>query len=209
MQNLHNPSHPCLRDMVARLRDMEQNASQFSATVAAIALYLFYEANDSTALTAKTVRTWQGDAGFDYLPQEEIAFIPILRAAMPMLSRLNEFYPEAVTGFLAMKRDETSLQPQLLYDRVPDLEGKRAYILDPMVATGGSLDDAIGFVKTKNPKKIICLNIIAYDKNYAKLSQKHPEVEFFAAQLDEKLNENGFILPGIGDAGDRAYNTPW
>jgi len=119
----------------------------------------------------------------------------------------------AASGFREMpnqvsqlQRDEETFESKLYYDRVPDLTGKIAIVCDPMLATGGSLSDALRVIKDKNPKKIISLNILAAPDGIAFIEKHHPDVEIFIAQIDEKL-ENGYILPGIGDAGDRAYNT--
>ncbi len=112
------------------------------------------------------------------------------------------------SGFLAMKRDENTHQSVLYYDRIPECKDKTVILVDPMVATGGSLCDAISVIKSKSPKKIISLNIIGSPEGMAILEQKHPDIDIYIAQIDDALNENMFIIPGLGDAGDRSYNTP-
>lgn len=207
MHNLHHLTHPVVKDLVSRLRDADQDASSFQSIIAHLTTFLVYEALSEFAMYNKEINTWQGKNSFDFIDQDRLCFVPILRAGMPMLTQLNQFFPNAVSGFVAMKRDEQTQKPNMLYDRVPNIEGKTLFLLDPMVATGGSLDDALRFMKKKNPHKIICLNLVGYQKTMEKLAQTHKDIQFYIAQIDPTLNENGFILPGIGDAGDRAYNT--
>ena len=125
-----------------------------------------------------------------------------------MLESVMETLPQIRGGFLAMKRDERSHESRLYYDRLPECEGKTVIIVDVMLATGGSLCDAIEIVKSKHPKEILCLNIIAAPEGLAKVQENHPDVNVIIAQIDKKLNENKYIIPGLGDAGDREYNTP-
>ncbi len=124
-----------------------------------------------------------------------------------MLESAIALFPDASSGFLAMKRDEVSHESVLYYDRLPDCSDKTVIVLDPMIATGGSLCDALELIKSKKPKKIISLNIIASPVGLAAVSDKHSDIELYIAQVDDKLNTDMFILPGLGDAGDRAYNT--
>jgi len=159
-------------------------------------------------LEEKKVNTWLGEASFGFLPEEDLMFIPILRAGLPMLDPVIEMFPQSNSGFLAMARDETTHESVLYYDKVPECKDKIVVLLDPMVATGGSLADAIEFVKKHEPKKIISLNIIAAPEGLEVIEKSHSDIDLFIAQIDEKLNDDKFIIPGLGDAGDRAYNTP-
>ncbi len=155
----------------------------------------------------QTITTWQGEERFGFITEEDLLFVTILRAGLPMIESVTALFPKASSGFLAMKRDENTHQSVLYYDRIPECKGKTVIIVDPMVATAGSLCDAISLIKTKLPKKIISLNIIGSPEGMAILEQKHQDVDIFIAQIDDKLNEYKFILPGLGDAGDRSYNT--
>ena len=141
------------------------------------------------------------------MKEEDLIFVTILRAGLPMIESVTALFPKASSGLLAMKRDEKTHQSILYYDRIPGCKDKTVIIVDPMVATGGSLCDAITVIKAKLPKKIISLNIIGAPEGLAILEQKHPDIEMYIAQVDKKLNEQMFIIPGLGDAGDRAYNT--
>jgi uracil phosphoribosyltransferase len=133
--------------------------------------------------------------------------VPILRAGEPMLTGILKTLPYARSGFLAMKRDEETSQSKLFYENIPNLEDKTVLLLDPMVATGGSLIDGIDYLKSKNPKRIICLNVLGSPFGVQKVQEAHPDVDIYIAQIDERLDENNYIRPGLGDAGDRAFNT--
>ena len=168
---------------------------------------MFYEALKNEKMEQRNILTWQGEENFEFIKEEDIIFVTILRAGLPMIEAVTALLPNASSGFLAMKRDENTHQSILYYDRIPECQGKTVIIVDPMVATAGSLCDAITVIKNKSPKKIITLNIIGSPEGMDILEQKHPDVDTYIAQIDETLNENMFIVPGLGDAGDRAYNT--
>ncbi len=205
---IHELSNPIVKTLVNHLRETKTDALRFRHIIQELTRLLAYEALKTETLEDKTITTWQGEQSFKFIPEEELLFVTILRAGLPMIESATELFPEASSGFLAMKRDEKTHQSILYYDRVPDCSNKIVIIVDPMVATGGSLCDAISVVETKSPKKIISLNIIGSPEGIAVLEQKHPDIDTYIAQIDEKLNENMFIIPGLGDAGDRSYNTP-
>jgi len=201
-------SNPIIKTLVNHLRESKTDALRFRHIVQELARLLAYEALKSEALEAYKIETWQGEQTFDFMKEENLLFVTVLRAGLPMIESLTALFPKASSGFLAMKRDEKTHQSVLYYDRIPECKGKTVIIVDPMVATGGSLCDAIAVIKAKSPKKIISLNIIGSPEGVAVVEQKHPDIEMHIAQVDEKLNEQMFIMPGLGDAGDRAYNTP-
>lgn len=196
------------KNLLNRLREENIDALRFRHIVQELARFLAYEALSSQKPQSRSIKTWQGDFSFDFLNEEELVFVAILRAGLPMIEAVTALFPQAQAGFLAMKRDEKTHQSVLYYDRVPPCEGKTVIIVDPMVATGGSLSDAIALIKAKNPKTIFSLNLIGSPEGLAVVEQKHPDVALYIAQIDEKLNDQMFIIPGLGDAGDRAYNTP-
>ncbi len=196
------------KNLLNRLREENIDALRFRHIVQELARFLAYEALSSQKPQSRSIKTWQGDFSFDFLNEEELVFVAILRAGLPMIEAVTALFPQAHAGFLAMKRDEKTHQSVLYYDRVPPCEGKTVIIVDPMVATGGSLSDAIALIKAKNPKTIFSLNLIGSPEGLAVVEQKHPDVALYIAQIDEKLNDQMFIIPGLGDAGDRAYNTP-
>jgi len=205
---IHKLSNPVIKTLVNHLRETQTDALRFRHIVHELARLLSYEALGSETLEEHMITTWQGEQTFDFIKEEDLLFVTILRAGLPMIESVTALFPKASSGFLAMKRDEKTHQSVLYYDRIPECRGKTVIIVDPMVATGGSLCDAITVIKNKSPKKIISLNIIGSPEGLAVLEQKHQDVELYIAQVDEKLNGNMFIYPGLGDAGDRAYNTP-
>jgi len=204
---IYELSNPVAKTLLNHLRETQTDALRFRHIVQELSRLLAYEALKTETLEDQTITTWQGKESFSFIKEEDIIFVTILRAGLPMIESVTALFPKASSGFLAMKRDEKTHQSVLYYDRIPECKDKTVVIVDPMVATAGSLCDAISVIKTKSPKKIISLNIIGSPEGMEILEQKHPDIELFIAQIDKKLNENMFIVPGLGDAGDRSYNT--
>ena len=205
---IHELSNPVIKTLVNHLRESKTDALRFRHIVQELARLLAYEALKAETVEDQIITTWQGEESFSFIKEEDLLFVTILRAGLPMIESVTALFPKSSSGFLAMKRDEKTHQSVLYYDRIPECEGKTVIVVDPMVATGGSLCDAIAVIKSKLPQKIISLNIIGSPEGLSVLEQKHPDVEIYIAQVDENLNEQMFIMPGLGDAGDRAYNTP-
>ena len=134
--------------------------------------------------------------------------VPVLRAGLGLLDAVTDLYPDTVVGYLGMERDEVTLQPRDYYAKLPHMEGRRALVLDPMLATGGSGTAAITHVKaTAAPKSISFVCVVAAPEGVARMADEHPDVPVIAGAIDRQLNEHGFILPGLGDFGDRLYGT--
>ncbi len=207
MKNIREIKHPLVKHYITNIRDITIPANLFRENISYLANILFYEAIREFKTIDRRVETWIGEGEYPSIDEESFIFIPILRAGLPMLEGILKTLPNVVSGFLAMKRDEESLEPHIFYNRIPNIEEKIVFLLDPMVATGGSLIDAIDLIKKRKPKKIISLNLIASPFGLEKVAKRYPNVEIYIAQIDKKLNDKGFIMPGIGDAGDRAYNT--
>ncbi|MEA1990187.1 MAG: uracil phosphoribosyltransferase [Pseudomonadota bacterium] len=205
---IHQLQHPLVKDLVNRLRSNSTDALEFKSLVAELSRLLAYNALSDIPFTTKNINTWRGEASYQFIEQDKLVLVPILRAGIPMLTGLTTLFSNSPNGFLAMRRDEQTHQAKTYYDRLPDCTGKTVVLLDPMVATGGSLNDAIMLIKHKQPKNIISLNIIGSIKGVKMIESQHPDVELYIAQIDEKLDSNMFIQPGLGDAGDRAFNTP-
>jgi uracil phosphoribosyltransferase len=189
------------------LRQEKTDALRFRHIVQELSKLLLYEALRNEATKPQTIITWQGEKSFDFIEEDNILFVTVLRAGLPMIESLSALFPKASSGFLAMKRDEQTHKSVLYYDRVPDCKGKTVILVDPMVATGGSLIDAFELLEKRSPTKIISLNIIGSPEGLDAINARYPEIDIFIAQIDEKLNDDKFILPGLGDAGDRSYNT--
>lgn len=193
--------------LVNKLRDEKTTSSDFRLTIEEISKILVSEALNDFETTTQKINTWQGLLDVKMIEVENLVLIPILRAAEPMLNSILKIFPNAKAGFLAMKRDEETSLSKIYYENIPNLEDKTVLLLDPMLATGGSLIHGITHLKTKNPKRIISLNIIGSPYGIKTVQKTHPDVDIFIAQIDERLDENNYIIPGLGDAGDRAFNT--
>ena len=204
---IYELSNPVTKTLVTHLRDEKCDAISFRHTISELTKQLVYEALKDFSTLPKKITTWQGEGSFDSLDEENIMVVTVLRAGMPMLDSVMELLPKTIAGFLAMKRDESTHKSVLYYDRLPDCKGKTILLVDPMVATGGSMVDAISLIKTREPSKIITLNIIGSPEGLEVVNSAYPDVDIYIAQIDKKLNDDKYIIPGLGDAGDRAYNT--
>lgn len=196
-----------VKHLVNRLRDTRTTSNEFRMTIEEISRIIASEALSDYETVTQNINTWQGHIDVQMIEVQKLVLVPILRAGEPMLTGILKTLPYARSGFLAMKRDEVTSESKLFYENIPNLEGKTVLLLDPMVATGGSLIDGIDYLKTKNPKRIICLNVLGSPYGVDKVQEAHPEVDIFIAQIDERLDDNNYIRPGLGDAGDRAFNT--
>lgn len=200
--------HPLLESLINTLRDITISPFVFRHTIHEITKLLAYEALRDVPLKLKQISTWQGDDEFEFIDESSIVVVSVLRAALPMHESLIELVQGSVSGFLGIRRNEETRKSVLYYDRVGDCSQKTVIIVDPMVATGGSLCDAIKIVKSKGAEKIITLNIIASPEGIAEVEAAYPDVKIVIGKIDDKLSDDKFILPGLGDAGDRAFNTP-
>ncbi|WP_345978517.1 uracil phosphoribosyltransferase [Sulfurimonas sp. HSL3-2] len=199
--------NPVTKTLITNLRDQRTDAIRFRHTIAELTKQLVYEALKEFPLVEKKVTTWQGENSFTSLDEKNIIVTTVLRAGMPMLDSVMELLPNVTAGFLAMKRDEVTHKSKLYYDRLPDCKGKTILLVDPMLATGGSMNDAIELIKSREPKRIIALNIIGSPEGIELIQSTHKDVDIYITQIDEGLSADKFIMPGLGDAGDRAYNT--
>lgn len=196
-----------VKHLVNRLRDVRTDSFEFRTTIEEIARILLSEALAEAPTVAVNIKTWQGGLDVEMFEESKMVFVPILRAGEPMLTGILKSLPNARSGFIAMKRDETTAESRLFYESLPSLHGKTVFLLDPMVATGGSLADAMRLIKEKSPAKIISLNILGAVEGVQVVEAAHPEIPVYIAQVDPRLDENRYIRPGLGDAGDRAFHT--
>ncbi|BAF70869.1 uracil phosphoribosyltransferase [Nitratiruptor sp. SB155-2] len=204
---IYHSTHPLIKHLVNSIRDISIDAQRMREYIGTIAQFLLFEALRNQQLVPKTISTWIGSKEFGFLDEENFVFIPILRAGIPMMEGVLPLFPKAKAGFLAMKRDESTFEPIVYYKRFPKLENKTVFLCDPMVATGGSLHDAIKIVGKENPAKIITLNIVGVQEGLEYAQSANENVDIYIAQIDDHLNDKKYIIPGLGDAGDRAYNT--
>ncbi len=200
-------AHPLIESLVNTLRDNTLEPFVFRHIIKEITKILLYEAMNNQKLCAKEIMTWDGVKTYSYVPEDDIVVVSVLRAGLSMHEAVIDTLKRAQSGFLGIKRDEVTHRSILYYDRVEDCSGKKVILLDPMVATGGSLCDAIRVLKQKNAGEIYTLNILASPEGIQRVMGEYPQIEMVIAKIDEKLSKDKYILPGLGDAGDRAYNT--
>ena len=201
-------NHPLIQHKLAILRDKNTGSKDFRTLVSEIAALMCYEATRNLPLEEVEVETPIQKTKANMISGKTLAFVPILRAGTGMLDGVLSLVPSAKVGHIGMYRDEETALPVPYYCKLPsDIEEREDIVLDPMLATGGSAIDAINQIKTYNPKSIKFMGIIAAPEGLKALTEAHPDVEVYCAALDEKLNEHKYIVPGLGDAGDRIFGT--
>lgn len=200
--------HPLVEHKLSILRDKKTGTKEFRELAGEIASILCYEAMRNAELDDCEVETPMQKMVAKRINEDKYAFVPILRAGMGMTDGITRLIPNAKIGVIGLYRNEETLEPVRYYYKVPkNIQEKEVILLDPMLATGGSAVDAITMLKEDGVKKIKFLCIIAAPEGIKKLESIHPDVEVYCANIDEKLNEIGYILPGLGDAGDRIFGT--
>lgn len=204
---LYELDSPLATHLVNTMRDSRIDALRFRQYVKSITVLLADEATRNIPMQPHIVPTWQGKFAFEQFVERQLLFVTVLRAGLPMLEALNDLFLQSQAGFLAIKRDETTHESKLYYDRVPDCKGKHVILVDPMIATGGSLIDALNLLSERGAERIISLNIIASPEGVKRVAAAFPDVDLYVAKIDERLDRDKFIIPGLGDAGDREYNT--
>lgn len=201
-------NHPLVDNKLAILRNKKTGTKEFRELVSEISMFLCYEALKDAKTRETEIETPICKMKVRKMNEDDYAFIPILRAGTGMLDGLIKVLPNAKIGHIGLYRNEETLKPVRYYYKVPkNIEQKQVVVLDPMLATGGSAIDAITMLKEEGAKDIKFLCIIAAPEGIKKLQEVHPDVEIYCSALDEKLNENGYIVPGLGDAGDRIFGT--
>ncbi len=201
-------NHPLITHKLSILRDKKTGTKKFRELASEIAMILCYEAFKDAKLEKTTIETPLQKYDTYCLNEDDYAFVPILRAGMSMVDGIIKVVPNAKIGHIGLYRNEETLEPVEYYYKMPKNINKReVIILDPMLATGGSVVATINRLKKDGVKKIKFLCIIASKQGIKKVQKEHPDVQIYAAAVDEKLNDVGYILPGLGDAGDRVYGT--
>ena len=200
--------HPLIQHKLSMLRDVNTPSNQFRGLIKEITELLVYEATRDLPTCVVDIQTPLTIAPCRVIAGRKLAFVPILRAGLGMVDGALELVPSARVGHIGMYRDEETLIPHPYYCKLPkDINERDVIVLDPMLATGGSAVDAINQIKSYNPRSIKFMCIIAAPEGLNFLTEQHPDVQVYCAYLDERLNENGYILPGLGDAGDRIFGT--
>ncbi len=208
MKNVVELNHPLIEHKLAILRDKKTGTKEFRELIKEIGMFLCYEAMKDAKLEKATITTPLEKYKTGKLDEDKYAFIPILRAGMGMLDGVISVIPNAKIGHIGMYRDEKTFKPVNYFFKVPKgIENKEVILLDPMLATGGSANDAIELLKNKGVKKIKFLCIIAAPEGLDAVAKLNPDVTVYCAHIDDYLNENKYIVPGLGDAGDRIFGT--
>lgn len=206
--NVHILDHPLIRHKVAIIRDKDTSTKQFREVIEEIATLMAYEAFKEVPTQQIVVETPLEKVEQTVVKENSIAIVPILRAGLGMVSGLLSLFPAAKVGHIGMYRDEETMEPHEYYRKLPQaIEDKVVMLVDPMLATGGSANDAIDLLQKRGCKKIKLMSIIGAPEGVEAVAEKHPEVEVYVSTLDRCLNENCYILPGLGDAGDRLFGT--
>ncbi|MEM9436135.1 MAG: uracil phosphoribosyltransferase [Pseudomonadota bacterium] len=208
MKKLTVVEHPLVQHKLTLMRDKDTPTAVFRQLLREISQFLAYEVTRELPLTEKTIETPMKEMAAPTLAGKKLALISILRAGNGLLDGVLELIPSARVGFVGLYRDEETLQPVEYYFKVPDALGERVVIaVDPMLATGNSAIAAITQLKKRGAKDIRFLCLLAAPEGVAAMQEAHPDVEIVTAALDDGLNEKGYIVPGLGDAGDRMFGT--
>ncbi len=197
--------HALAGHLLAQLRSQETAPPVFRTLAKRLALTLALEAIRDLPTTEITVRTPLEETTGQVL--DDLVAVPILRAGLGMLEAVTELFPEVAVGYIGLERDEASLEPQSYYRKLPPVDGRHVLVLDPMLATGGSGSAATSAVKEGGPASIRFVCVVAAPEGIRKMEADHPDVPIFTAAIDRQLNERGYIVPGLGDFGDRLFGT--
>ena len=208
MANVHVLDHPLIQHKLAILRNKKTSVKEFRELVGEIAGLMCYEATRNLPTREVEVQTPVATAKCRMLSGKKLAIVPVLRAGLGMVDNMVELIPSAKIGHIGLYRDPETHKPVEYYCKLPeDISNRVVYVVDPMLATGGSAIDAINLLKEKGVTSLKFMCIIAAPEGLKALTEAHPDVTVYCGALDEKLNEHGYIIPGLGDAGDRIFGT--
>ncbi len=208
MGNVHVLEHPLIGHKLAILRDKNTGVKEFREAVGEIAALMCYEATRSLPTEEVEIETPVAMAKCRVLSGKKLAIVPVLRAGLGMVDTMVSLIPSAKIGHIGLYRDPETHLPVEYYCKLPeDIDQRQVFVVDPMLATGGSAVAAIDFLKKRGCKQITMMNIIGCPEGVKAVQEAHPDVELYLAALDEKLNDHAYIVPGLGDAGDRIFGT--
>ena len=208
MSTLHVIDHPLIQHKLTIMRDKRTGAKEFRELLDEITVLMGYEITRDFPLVDWEIETPIQKMTAKRIAGKKVAVVPILRAGLGMVDGLLELLPVAKVGHIGLYRDHETHMPVVYYCKLPeDIEKRTVILCDPMLATGGSASDAITMLKERGAKDIRLLNLVAAPEGVKKVQDDHPDVDIFVASLDERLNENCYIIPGLGDAGDRLFGT--
>jgi len=208
MSKVHVMDHPLIQHKVSLMRDKETGPKEFRELLNEISMLMAYEVTRDLPLKTVQIETPICSAQTKVIAGKKLAIVPILRAGLGMVDGIMSLVPAAKVGHIGLYRDPNTLEPVEYYCKLPaDAEEREILLVDPMLATGGSASAAISFMKRRGRKNIKLVNLIAAPEGISRVQEDHPDVNIYVAALDEKLNDHGYIIPGLGDAGDRLFGT--
>lgn len=208
MSNLHVINHPMIQHKLSIMRQKETGTKDFKQLLKEISMLMGYEITRDLPLEDKEIETPICKMVAKVVPGRKLAIVPILRAGLGMVDGLLELIPVAKVGHIGLYRNEETHKPVVYYCKLPfDIQERLVILTDPMLATGGSACDAIQMLKERGCKNIRLMNLVAAPEGVKTVQEAHPDVDIYVAAVDEKLNENAYIVPGLGDAGDRIFGT--
>lgn len=208
MSELHVINHPMIQHKLTIMRQKETGTKDFKALLKEISMLMGYEVTRDLPLEDKEIETPICKMVAKVVPGRKLAIVPILRAGLGMVDGLLELIPVAKVGHIGLYRNEETHKPVVYYCKLPfDIQERLIILTDPMLATGGSACDAIQMLKERGCKNIRLMNLVAAPEGVKAVQEAHPDVDIYVAAVDEKLNENAYIVPGLGDAGDRIFGT--
>ncbi len=208
MGSVHVLDHPLIQHKLAILRDKNTGVKEFRELIGEIAGLMCYEATRNLPTVEAEVQTPVAPAKVRVLAGKKLAIVPVLRAGLGMVDNMIALIPSAKIGHIGLYRDPQTHQPVEYYCKLPeDIANRQVFLVDPMLATGGSAVAAIDFLKKHGCRNIIMMNIIGCPEGIQAVQEAHPDVDLYLAAVDERLNDNAYIIPGLGDAGDRIFGT--
>jgi len=200
--------HPLIQHKLTYIRDERTGAKELRELIDEVATLMAFEITRNLPLKDVTVKTPVGTAKAKMLSGKKLGLVPILRAGLGMVDGILKLIPAAKVGHVGLYRDPVSLKPVEYYVKLPsDIEERELIVIDPMLATGGSAQEAIQILKKRGATNVKLMSLVAAPEGVEKIQSSHPDVDIYLAALDEKLNEKGYIVPGLGDAGDRLFGT--
>lgn len=205
---VHEINHPLVKHKIGLLRHKDIQVNDFRAIVAEIGVLLTYEATRDLNSETVGIKTWAGETEVQKISNQNISVVPILRAGLGMLDGVLQMLPGASVSVVGFARNEETLESEKYYEKlVADIKHKTVLVIDPMLATGGTFDATLDLLKAAGCSDIKGLFLVAAPEGLARIEAKHPEVEIYVAAVDDHLNEQSYILPGLGDAGDKIFGT--
>jgi uracil phosphoribosyltransferase len=206
--NIHVSGHPLAEDKIDKLRDIGLSTEKFQEISKELTTLLMYEATWKLSLKEKRIKCWRGYGSFQFLADKEFVIIPILRAGIGMLEGARQIIPGSNVGFLGFRRDHQTLKAIQYHQSLPNkMDESIVFVLDPMLATGNTLVAAVNKIKHTGCKDIRIVCFVAAPEGLRQLTEKHSDIEIYTAAVDERLNSVGYIIPGLGDAGDRMFGV--